>query len=98
LALAGVNVRGAVGGESLGRLTGAGVEAQTAARLADLLRECEAARFAPDAGDVPAARDRWMRARGVIRDMERRRSARSSENGPERPRPARAPENGPARS
>ena len=72
VALAGVNVRGAVGDEVIGRLERAGVERAAAARVAELLRECEAARFAPDAADVVAARDRWVRAQGVIRGLEKR--------------------------
>jgi hypothetical protein len=42
----------------------------TATLVADLLRECEAARFSPDASDVTGARDRWARARGAIRALE----------------------------
>ena len=37
-----------------------------------LLRECEAARFSPEATDVVAARDRWVRAQGAIRGLEKR--------------------------
>ncbi|MGD0528733.1 MAG: BatD family protein [Polyangiaceae bacterium] len=72
IAHAGVNVRGAVGDEVIVRLEGAGVARDAASRVAELLRECEAARFAPDAADVLAARDRWQRAQGAIRQMERR--------------------------
>ena len=72
VALAGVSVRGAVGDEIVDRLAGAGVERGAATSVADLLRECESARFSPDAADVPAARDRWMRARGAIRGLEKR--------------------------
>jgi hypothetical protein len=72
LAHARVNVRGAVGDEIVDRLAGAGMDRDAAARLAGLLRECEAARFAPEAADVAAARDRWLRAQGAIRDLERR--------------------------
>jgi hypothetical protein len=67
-----VSVRGAVGDEVVERLAGAGVRREAAARIADLLRECEAARFSPDAADVVAARDRWLRAQRAIRDLERR--------------------------
>jgi hypothetical protein len=66
-----VSVRGAVGGEVAQRLEKAGVAAATAAGFAELLRECEAARFAPDAADVSAAQDRWSRARRAIRELER---------------------------
>ncbi|HEX4446804.1 MAG TPA: BatD family protein [Polyangiaceae bacterium] len=69
---AGVNVRAAVGGEVVDRLERAGVAHNAAATVADLLRECEAARFSPDATDVLAARDRWVRAQGAIRGLERR--------------------------
>jgi hypothetical protein len=72
VAHAAVSVRGAVGGEVLARLEGAGIGHEAAARFADLLRECEKARFAPDAADVARARDRWLRAKGAIRELERR--------------------------
>ncbi len=72
IAHAGVNVRGAVGDEVIHRLEDAGVTRDAASRVAELLRECEAARFAPDASDVPSARDRWLRAQGAIRQLERR--------------------------
>jgi hypothetical protein len=69
---AGVSVRAAVGGEIADRLERAGVGHDAAASVAELLRECEAARFSPDAADVVAARERWIRAQGAIRGMERR--------------------------
>jgi hypothetical protein len=69
---AGVSVRAAVGGEIADRLERAGVGRDAAASVAELLRECEVARFSPDATDVVAARDRWVRAQGAIRGMERR--------------------------
>jgi hypothetical protein len=72
IAHAGVNVRGAVGDEVIHRLEDAGVARDAASRIAELLRECEAARFAPDAADVPSARDRWLRAQGAIRQLEKR--------------------------
>jgi len=73
----GVSVRAAVGEEVVSRLENAGVAHDDAARLASLLRECETARFAPDvvlAGEAAgeAARDRWTRAQGVIRMLEKR--------------------------
>jgi hypothetical protein len=68
---AGVNVRGAVGDEVTARLERAGIGKEAAAGLAELLRECDAARFAPDAVDVVSARDRWARAQGAIRQLER---------------------------
>jgi hypothetical protein len=68
----GVSVRDAVGPEVVDRLERAGVPPSAASRIAELLRECEAARFAPDAADVVAARDRWLRAQGAIRTLEKR--------------------------
>jgi hypothetical protein len=67
---AGVSIRGAMGGEVATRLEGAGVKKPTASSVADLLRECEAARFAPDVSDVAGARERWARTRTVIRALE----------------------------
>jgi hypothetical protein len=72
MAHAGVNVRGALGGEVAERLARAGVAQDAASRIADLLRECEMARFSPEGADVASARDRWARARGAIRELERR--------------------------
>ena len=69
---AGVSVRDAVGGAIAARLERAGVSAQAASSVADLLRECEAARFSPDDTDVATSRDRWLRAQGAIRSLERR--------------------------
>jgi hypothetical protein len=72
----GVSVRAAVGTEVVQRLERAGVASDAATRFANLLRECEAARFSPDtveAGDAgrDAARSRWTRAQGIIRSLER---------------------------
>jgi hypothetical protein len=72
VAHAGVSVRGAIGGEVVERLERAGVERDAATSVAELLRECEAARFSPTAADVAAARDRWARARDVLRQLEKR--------------------------
>jgi|HubBroStandDraft_6_1064221.scaffolds.fasta_scaffold34112_2 hypothetical protein len=69
---AGVSVRDAVGGAVATRLERAGVSAQAASSVAELLRECEAARFSPDDADVVTSRDRWLRAQGAIRSLERR--------------------------
>jgi hypothetical protein len=68
----GVSVRDAVGPEVIARLESAGVSRDAASNIAELIRECEAARFAPDAADVVAARDRWVRAQGAIRTLEKR--------------------------
>jgi hypothetical protein len=70
VAHAGVSVRGAVGDEVTARLEGAGVTWDAARIVAELLRECEAARFAPDAATMEAARDRWERARQAMRALE----------------------------
>ncbi|HXX67709.1 MAG TPA: BatD family protein [Polyangiaceae bacterium] len=72
VANAGINVRGALGDEVVRRLEGAGVAHDAAASVAALLRECEQARFAPEAADLAAARDRWGRAERTIRMLERR--------------------------
>jgi BatD DUF11 like domain len=69
---AGVSVRAAVGGEVAQRLERAGIARDAATSVADLLRECEAARFSPDAADLVAARDRWVRAQGALRGLEKR--------------------------
>jgi hypothetical protein len=61
-----------VGDEVALRLERAGVDADAASRLAALLRECEAARFSPGDVDVAAARGRWARAQGSIRELEGR--------------------------
>ncbi|MDP8999210.1 MAG: BatD family protein [Myxococcota bacterium] len=71
VAHAGINIRGVMAGEVLDRLERAGVDRAAASSIADLLRECEAARFAPDAADISAARNRWHRAQGAIRGLER---------------------------
>ncbi len=68
----GVSVRGAVGEEVAARLERSGVAAAAAKSVAELLRECEAARFAPEAADVAAAQSRWQRAQGAIRTLEKR--------------------------
>jgi hypothetical protein len=71
VAHAGVSVRGALGSEVSERLERAGVAADAALQVADLLRECDAARFAPDAADIVSARGRWARAQGAIRGLEK---------------------------
>jgi hypothetical protein len=71
VAHAGINVRGALGNEVSERLERAGVAADAALRVAELLRECDAARFAPEAADILAARERWLRAQGIIRGLEK---------------------------
>jgi hypothetical protein len=71
VAHAGVSIRGAVGTEVTERLARAGVEQQAAAHVAELLRECEKARFAPDHANVVEAQERWSRAQTAIRHLER---------------------------
>jgi hypothetical protein len=72
IAYSGVNVRGAIGGEVAERLERSGVASDAAKSVAELLRECEAARFAPEAVEAAAAKERWLRAQGAIRSLERR--------------------------
>jgi hypothetical protein len=72
IAYTGVSVRGAIGGEVAERLERSGVGTAAAHSVAELLRECEAARFAPDAVDAAAAKARWQRAQGAIRTLEKR--------------------------
>lgn len=72
VASAGINLRGALGDEVARRLEDAGVTHDAAAGLAELLRECEAARFAPEAADLAAARGRWGRAQQTLRLLEKR--------------------------
>jgi hypothetical protein len=72
VAYTGVSVRGAIGGEVEARLQQSGVTPDAAKGVADLLRECEAARFSPDAVDTIAAQTRWKRAQGAIRQLEKR--------------------------
>jgi hypothetical protein len=71
VASAGVSIRGAIGDQVVRRLESAGVDSGSAWRVAELLRECEAARFAPEAVDVAQARERWDRAQQAIRHLER---------------------------
>jgi hypothetical protein len=76
MAHVGVNVRASVGGEVVERLERAGVAPEAAESFAKLLRECETARFSPEAvegGDAgrDAARSRWTRAQGIIRSLEK---------------------------
>lgn len=72
MAHAGVNVRGAIGRELTEKLERAGVASDAATTVAELLRECEAARFSPDAAELAATRDRWSRAQAAIARLERR--------------------------
>jgi hypothetical protein len=71
VAKVGVNVRDAEGGEVSRRLAGAGVEEDVARRIEGLIRDCESARFAPDAAEMTAVRERWEAARGVVESLRR---------------------------
>ena len=71
IAHAGVNVRGAFGAEVIKRLEAAGVPLGQASLVADILRECELARFSPATADLASARDRWQRAQGAIAGLAR---------------------------
>lgn len=72
VAYARVNVRGAAKSEDVvARLAGAGVPREAAAGVANLLFECEAARFAPEVSDAAEASRRWARAQRVIAELER---------------------------
>jgi hypothetical protein len=73
VAHAAVNVRGAVGAREIAdRLARGGVSRGVADRIGALLGECEDARFSPDTVDPGAARERWSRAQGLIRELEKR--------------------------
>jgi hypothetical protein len=71
VAKVGVNVRDAEGAEVARRLEGAGVEEDVARRIEGLIRDCESARFAPDAAEMTAVRERWEAARGVVGSLKR---------------------------
>jgi hypothetical protein len=68
----GVSVRGALGSDVGARLERAGLAPAAATRLARLLEECEAARFAPDEADIRTVRERWDRAHQAIRELVRK--------------------------
>jgi hypothetical protein len=68
-----VNVRDARGDEIARRLLDAGVAAEVAERVRDLLHECEASQFAPlaEAENADEARKRWEAARGLVLALKR---------------------------
>jgi hypothetical protein len=68
---AGVGVRGALGSDVSARLEKGGVSPSAAARVAGLLEECEAARFAPEPAKMAVVRERWVRALQAIRELQR---------------------------
>lgn len=70
LASAKLNVRGMRADEIAAKLEEAGAPSDSARSVEELLRECEAARFAPDAEGIDSARARWTRARAAIDAME----------------------------
>jgi hypothetical protein len=72
LVYAEVNVRDLRGAEIATRLTTeAEVDVKVAADIVDILAECEAARFSPDAPDLADARARWTKAKGVIETLRK---------------------------
>jgi hypothetical protein len=71
IARVGVNIRDAEGAEVSRRLGDAGVDLNLAHRVAELIHDCEAARFAPDACEMDAVKERWDAARGVVEALRR---------------------------
>ena len=71
IARVGVNIRDAEGAEVSRRLGDAGVERELARRVEDLIHDCEAARFSPDACEMAAVKERWEAARGVVEALRR---------------------------
>jgi hypothetical protein len=71
VAKVGVNVRDAEGAEVSRRLASAGVEEPLARRIEELIRDCEAAQFAPDAAEMNAVRERWKAARDAVGALRR---------------------------
>jgi hypothetical protein len=71
IAIASINVRGASAKDVDALLEANGVNADHAREVGALLRECEAARYAPEPPPVEDARARWQRARRVIDAMDR---------------------------
>jgi hypothetical protein len=70
LAGAAVNVRGMRADEVAAKLEDAGVAADAAREVEAILRECEAARFSPDAAGIDASRARWVRAKSALAALE----------------------------
>jgi hypothetical protein len=66
-----VPLRDARGDEARERLVEAGVADDLAASIANVLVECEAARFSPDAPEIGAARARWAAADVAIKALRR---------------------------
>jgi hypothetical protein len=71
IARVGVNIRDAEGAEVSRRLGDAGVDRELAHRVEELIHDCEAARFAPDACEMAAVKERWDAARGVVEALRR---------------------------
>jgi hypothetical protein len=71
IARVGVNIRDAEGAEVSRRLGDAGVDRELAHRVEELIRDCETARFAPDACEMAAVKERWDAARGVVDALRR---------------------------
>jgi hypothetical protein len=68
-------VRDAEGAEVSRRLAGAGVDEEVAQRVEELIRDCEAARFSPEAAEMAAVRARWQTAQGVMGALRLRRAS-----------------------
>jgi hypothetical protein len=71
IARVGVNIRDAEGAEVSRRLGDAGVDRDLAHRVEELIHDCETARFAPDACEMAAVKERWDAARGVVEALGR---------------------------
>ncbi len=71
IARVGVNIRDAEGVEVSRRLGEAGVDRELAHRVEELIHDCETARFAPDACEMAAVKERWDAARGVVEALRR---------------------------
>jgi hypothetical protein len=71
IARVGVNIRDAEGAEVSRRLGDAGVDRELAHRVEELIRDCETARFAPDACEMASVKERWDAARGVVDALRR---------------------------
>jgi hypothetical protein len=71
VAKVGINVRDAEGAEVSRRLADAGVDSEVARQVEELIRDCEAARFSPEAAEMAAVRERWQSAQGVMGALKR---------------------------
>jgi hypothetical protein len=78
IACAEVNLRAASSEAAAEKLSHVGLSADDARAVAELHRECQAARFSPE--DVPTAdaRARWTQARGLIKALGKARQAQAA--------------------